>query len=369
MYAALNYARINNPTYIALQNARSGSNGHGGYAENSWAAAMERRNALRPDSHANSRTGSSWWGSLTRSRSYRATSTRAPSVGETVSSVHTMTTAFSALKRFTGKGWNIGKSSVGWREGSGSRSTNSLITSNSGGSGGSGSGASTPLPPATGAAGVPGDTTLRAPNAPLGITNTKIRLYEREGSGWRDMGSARLTILPGGSNGNSTGPSSGSSSSGPSSPRQSLGATGGLAPASHRNSETGQGSPGVAARNPGSEKRIIVTAKPSRLQKLRAASSNPDHGDSIHPGSPNDTNSASTGKTLLDVTLGESCFERVARTGIGVSVWEDVRDEKGALRVGKEGGVAGVRVRMFMIQCKSEREAAWVFGLVGRLRY
>lgn len=27
---------------------------------------------------------------------------------------------------------------------------------------------------------------------------------------------------------------------------------------------------------------------------------------------------------LLDVQLGESCFERVARTGIALSVWEDV---------------------------------------------
>ena len=30
------------------------------------------------------------------------------------------------------------------------------------------------------------------------------------------------------------------------------------------------------------------------------------------------------GETLLDAQLGESCFERVARIGIAVSVWEDV---------------------------------------------
>jgi hypothetical protein len=81
----------------------------------------------------------------------------------------------------------------------------------------------------------------------------------------------------------------------------------------------------------------------------------------------------------LDVTLGESCFERVARTGIAVSVWED--------RTGPviSGGVLASKADTYMIQHKTvsllikfeapstnseqERECAYTFGLVGKLRY
>ena len=53
------------------------------------------------------------------------------------------------------------------------------------------------------------------------------------------------------------------------------------------------------------------------------------------------------GETLLDVTLGEGSFERVARTGIAVSVWEQ-RGE-----IGKNGGVMTTSVKVFMIQVSS----------------
>lgn len=57
------------------------------------------------------------------------------------------------------------------------------------------------------------------------------------------------------------------------------------------------------------------------------------------------------GQILLDVTLGETSFERVARTGIAVSVVEEVRGRDGAVvGVGSTGGVAGSRVRVYMIQ-------------------
>lgn len=60
------------------------------------------------------------------------------------------------------------------------------------------------------------------------------------------------------------------------------------------------------------------------------------------------------GETLLDVTLGESCFERVARTGIAVSVWEDNMGPNGELgHVAASGGVGSSRARTFMIQLKS----------------
>ena len=96
------------------------------------------------------------------------------------------------------------------------------------------------------------------------------------------------------------------------------------------------------------------------------------------------------GETLLDVTLGESCFERVARTGIAVSVWEDNMGPNGEVgHVAAVGGVGSSRARTYMIQMKSvskflsehvvitaflltsiqERDCAYTFGLVGKLRY
>ncbi|KAF2261776.1 hypothetical protein CC78DRAFT_607206 [Lojkania enalia] len=283
LYAMINHSRINNPTYIALQNAR------GPYGQTSWAEIMDRQNAAR------SNTGSSggWFaGTLGRRSSYRKTSTRAASISAaTESSVGTMNTALrSALGRFSfGKNgrFNIRSSTLG------SRSNNSFDT------GSSGSGTSTP----------PNFEPGRAQGAPAGITNTKCRLYERDSfsSRWRDMGSARLTIM--------------------------------LPDASKRLStiREGKGSPGT--RDPMQEKRIVVLGK-------------------------------TKGETLLDVTLGESCFERVARSGIAVSVWEDVFGSTGvAGTVPAVGGVSGARARVFMIQMKSEREAAYSFSLLGKLRY
>jgi hypothetical protein len=179
----------------------------------------------------------------------------------------------SALGRFTfnknGR-FNIRGSTLG------SRSLNSFDT----GSSGSGSGTSTPQHLEPG----------RAPGAPAGITNTKCRLYERDSfsSKWRDMGSARLSImLPD-----------------PLTPQSTM--------------RQGKGSPGM--RDPSQEKRILVSGK-------------------------------SNGETLLDVTLGESCFERVARSGIAVSVWEDVVGPGGRVgTVGAHGGVSGAKARVFMIQ-------------------
>jgi hypothetical protein len=59
----------------------------------------------------------------------------------------------------------------------------------------------------------------------------------------------------------------------------------------------------------------------------------------------------SSGETLLDVTLGESCFERVARSGIAVSVWEDIIGPGGQVGIaGAVGGVSGAKARVYMIQ-------------------
>ncbi|THY78596.1 hypothetical protein D6C87_00161 [Aureobasidium pullulans] len=260
LYSFINMARINNPTYIALQNAR------GPVTESTWSAAMDQRNDQRASN------GLWFHNPLRRSNTYRSKASRAPSA-ITDSSVGTMNTAFSALRRFNGNSrlFNIAKSTITSRQGSRSGTSESLS-----------SGASTPLvyDPSQG--------------TPLGITNAKIRLYIRESQNkWRDMGSARLSIL--------------------------------LPP------RPPPGQP-VSPRTVGLEKRILVSGK-------------------------------TRGETLLDVTLGESCFERVARTGIAVSVWED------RVGPGNTGGVLASKANTYMVQHKTERECAYTFGLVGKLRY
>lgn len=256
LYALINHSRINNPTFIALQNAR-GPYGPGNPLSNRRAST----------SAGGSR--SSWFGGWGRSSSYRASSAPTPSIAPSDSSVGSMSSAFSALKRF-GRGsgmFNISRSTIASREGS-------IYTSSDNSSG---SGSSSPVPPGMITAGK---------DAPMGLSNAKIRLYVREtASKWRDMGSARLTIM---------GPD-----------RSKLGSEG------RPTSSTQQGL---------DEKRILVHGK-------------------------------TKGEVLLDVQLGESCFERVARTGIALSVWEDVVGPNGEVGVvGAVGGVGGGRATVYMIQ-------------------
>ncbi|EMC92080.1 hypothetical protein BAUCODRAFT_142671 [Baudoinia panamericana UAMH 10762] len=272
LYNMINRARIDNPTYIALQNAR------GPRATSNWAEVMDQRNAQRSKSASWIRLGTR------RSSTYRSTGSRAVSASTvaTESSIGTTNSAFSALRRFSSGSngiFNIAKSTLTSREGTGTRSTYSDSLS---------SGAATPM------------TFDPSLGTPLGITNAKIRLYIRESaSKWRDMGAARLTVmLP---------------------PRHDLTAA-------------------ADPRTTGMDKRIIIYGK-------------------------------SKGETLLDATLGESCFERVARTGIAVSVWEEATGPNGEAVVGAHGGVSNARSKVYMVQMKSERDAAYTFGLVGKLRY
>lgn len=258
LYQLINRARINNPTYIALQNAR------GPMQTSNWGEAMDRRNAAR--------TSSGFFGLGSRKNStYRSKGSRRMSTAGTESSVGTLNSVTSALRRFSGsnKIFNIAKSTITSREGPGTRSTYSDSLS---------SGAATPLPI---------DPRL---GTPLGLTNMKIRLYTREtASKWRDMGSARLTVmLP---------------------PRPDP-----EAPADPRTT--------------GKEKRIIINGK-------------------------------TKGEVLLDATLGESCFERVARTGIAVSVWEEDVGPDGEVMVKAVGGVVGARARVYMVQMKSVSHAVF----------
>ncbi|KAI5357906.1 hypothetical protein Slin14017_G119190 [Septoria linicola] len=263
LYTLLNRARIDNPTYVALQQARGPVN------QSNWGEIMDQNR----DAQLNKRR--SWWNLGSRkSSTYRSSGSRAQSTAATESSVGTTNTAFSALRRFSGssKFFDLAKSTITSREGT--RSTNS---------GSLNSGTATPdlqFDPSMG--------------TPIGITGSKVRLYVRESaSKWRDLGSARLTVML------------------PARPDPNIPAN---------------------PRTTGLEKRILVTGK-------------------------------SQNETLLDVTLGENAFERIARTGIAVSVYQESE------HVGTTGGVLPNRTTCYMIQMKSERDAAYTFGLVGKLRY
>ena len=296
LYASINHARIHNPTYIALQNARPE-----GHKKSNWAAIMDSR-----DSEAGGRP--SWWKlgrSGTRGRSsYRAgSSRRTPSVaGNTDATESSAPESLggalnSALKRLTtpgSKAFNVAKSTI---TGPGDRWSQSSATFSSS-SGANPSGSSTP-PAGTGmgAGATPADLNAGidpSQGTPLGIRNLKIRLYERIAAGnhWRDRGSARLTILQ---------------------PPRPPGAPPPLAP------------DGRLVQS----KRVVVLGK-------------------------------TKGEVLLDVTLGENAFERVGRVGIAINVWEMLDG------VEKRGSVMGSRVRTYMVQCRGEAEAGFMFGLVGR---
>jgi len=267
LYALFNHSRINNPTYIALQNAR------GPYSE-SYSSILNRQLSGRGN------RGSSWFGWGASKSSYRASSAPTPSIAPSESSIGTRTSAFSALKRFSSSGrlFNIPRSTITSRNGS--RSNSIYSTS-------SGSGTSSPVA-----------SLDLAKGSPIGISNAKIRLYQREtASKWRDMGSARLTIMR-----------PVNVSHPPSSPS-------GLSKA---HGYTGQ------------EKRILINGK-------------------------------TKGEVLLDACLGESCFERIARTGIALSVWEEVMGPNGEVgMVGAVGGVGGTRARVYMIQVSYSTCTGWL---------
>ena len=247
LYAMINFARINNPTYIALQNAR------GPYGEGS---------SLDPNRRATSRRNGWWsWTSRQSRSSYRAVSAAAPSVIASESSMGTTTSAFSALRLFGtgGRFFNIAKSTISPRTGS---IPNSVYSSSSSSSF------------AKDRSSTPTDT---CQGAPIGLSDFKIRLYHREpGLKWRNMGNARLSIR--------------------------------------------RPPPGVQGHGfNGTEKRILITGR-------------------------------TAGETLLDVCLGETAFERVARTGIALSILEEVVGPNGEVgQVGAIGGV-GPKTRVYMIQ-------------------
>ena len=311
LYALINYSRINNPTYIALQNARATS-----FAPQLVNAGINRGKTTRAPA-------SSWF-NLGRRRSYRASSAPTPSISrQSDSSINSASSAFSALKLFKGSSrFSIHKSTVLSRSTS---RTGSIYTSSDNSSG---SGTSTPIPPGSaggvslspipGLDGGSGAAATSGASAPIGLSNAKIRLYIRESaSKWRDLGSARLTIMRPTNSSHPLAPAPAATDM-PASSSSGSSSTEGRDTEECTGTAFGIGAGGAASpgrRQTADDKRILVVGK-------------------------------SKGESLLDVTLGESCFERVARTGIAVSVWENF---EGGM-VAKDGGVGGGRLKVFMIQ-------------------
>jgi hypothetical protein len=365
LYSLINHARINNPTYIALQNARPSYqppvtfNTGGGSARHS--------------SHGSRSKSGSWFGlgSQGKKSSYRASSAPMSIGGVSESSVGSLSSAFSALKRFSGEGgmFNLNRSSVQKKYRGGVSGSASLYSSSSGTTG-TGSGSASPAPSQMGLPTLKEGTVTDPGDAPVGggagvVNNMKIRVYCRESaSKWRDLGAARLTVLPaprppllaqqadsGASTPTMTAPNEPSPLGTPVGSRTPSTMLLGQ-PNTNEKTPKAAGTPGP--RLPSSthtphrihghahEKRIIITSSKSKTPNAAGESG---------------------GKTLLDAVLGESCFERIARTGIAVSVWTE--DEV----ISKQGGVIGGRTTTYMLQMKGEAEAGWVFGLVGRLRY
>lgn len=326
LYAMINWARINNPTYIALERARP---------KRQPAVTF----ALDTSQSRGSGPGSwfSFGGSQKRS-SYRASvgpgpGAPSPSIGgASEASITSMASAF--LKRFGGNSaFNLHKSSVARKNGSGG--TGSSLYSSSSGTQRSSSNSS-PVTSQLGASlgkdgqNVPA-TSAEAANGGGMVNNMKIRLYIREDmTKWINLGAARLTILPPpGSEDrfesrHASAFSPAQPSSGVADPR-----------------EPGRGSLSIPSsthtphriHNDGREKRIIVSAN--------------KQSDVIY----------------IDRVLGESCFERVMQSGIAVNVWEEDK------RIGDRGGVIGGRSKTYMFQFPGAKEAAWVFGIVGTYRY
>jgi len=124
--------------------------------------------------------------------------------------------------------------------------------------------------------------------------------------------------------------------------------------------------PGTTAGGSRPASTLMVVGQPGGLARGPRLPSSSHTPHRIH-GDGNEKRVLITGKTngevLLDATLHESCFERVGRAGIAVNVWDEHEE------VAKSGGVVAGKGRTYMIQMMSEAEAAWVFGMVGRLRY
>ncbi|KAI1620505.1 hypothetical protein EDD37DRAFT_640291 [Exophiala viscosa] len=324
LYTMINWARCNNPTYIELERARARQ-------------PTATFNVKQEEQKTGGRSASWFNFGSPKKASYRASSAPIPASVEmdmSVESSGTMANAFSALRIFSAKpAFNLNRSSVLRKPGGGTGA--SLYSSSSGGTGPR-SGSSTPVPSQLGF--VPGkdgpnvpSTSADAANGGGMINNMKIRLYQRKGQHWEDMGAARMSVLPAPVAATEDGTTP------PTTPTQSRGRV-----YSEPIGQPGQARGPRLASSGHTPHRIHGNGREKRILIVR--NKTPDI-------------------VLLDAVLGESCFERIMQTSIAVSVW------KAAEEIGHTGGVTMGRDTKYMLVFKSNREAGWVFGLCGTYRY
>ena len=160
LYYFINWARMNNPTWIQLEHARATS------AALEYGGASFNREPARK---------SSWFGGrgngIGRRSSYRASSASSPSIAKTATSRNSVASAFSAWRHFR-------------RDSSRYSVARSTVTSRHGGSSDRSEGDSL-------------GTCARVPGADgnIGLANCRVDLYERPaGSGYRKVGKGFLTI-------------------------------------------------------------------------------------------------------------------------------------------------------------------------------
>ena len=313
LYGLINWARMNNPTYIALERARPKIQPKVTFAND-------------PQPRTRSASGASWYkfGGSSKRSSYRASSGQGPkalSAGG-VSDASAISMASSFLKKFSANSpFNLNRSALVRKDPSQSAAS-SLSSSNSQGLASSSSSTAPSQRghiPSKDGPNVPA-TSAEAVNGGGMVNNMKARLYLRENiTNWADLGAVRVTILPPQNNAADHG--LGSLPLGTPNPPRSSARMPSAAHTPHR------------IHNDGREKRVVI-----------CKNKNPE-------------------VIYIDRVLGESCFERIAQCGIAINVW--VEDDT----IAKTGGVVGGRNKTYMLQLPGAKEAAWVFGIVGTYRY
>lgn len=327
LYHILNQARMNNPTMLALMAAR---------AKKERAHPPAVKFALgEPARHSRASSfGIFGLGRSSKGSGYRASSATAPQSisGDTTES--TGSTSRNLLKRLSaGSAFALNRSSV-LKKAPGTVASSSL------------SGSSTPANSQSGYIPTNGPNAPTTSNAAVEgagmVNNMKVRLHVREKNKdkWLDLGAVRLSILPVNakiSASDQSPPESGSNT--PTRPRSISGtptATPRMPSASYRTAD------------PPSSKRIVIVG----------AGNDKDRDKTW------DKSNGTAGKqqTFLDASLPEAAFERIQRIGIAINVWKEEE------RIAQQGGVLLGRNTVWCVSFGSERECAWVFGLVGRYR-
>jgi hypothetical protein len=316
LYQLLNHSRMNNPTMLALMAARA-------QKERDHTPAISF--ALgEPARHSRSGSFSIFGlGRSSKASSFRASSAPPQSIsGDTTES--TGSTSWSLLKRLSaGSAFALNRSSV-LRKGPGTVTSSSL------------SGSSTPNHSQSGHIPSHGPSVPSTSNAALQngmVSNLKVRLHVREKNKdkWLDLGAVRLSVLPVDDR-----------------TKRSL-SIGDPPEPGGNNTPTGTGN---TPRMPSASYR---PADPSRSKRVVIIGASKDK-DRDNNGSKKST----LGQTFLDAILPEAAFERIQRIGIAVNVWKEEE------RIAREGGVCLGRNTVWCVSFLSERECAWVYGLVGR---